>query len=82
LVSAPTLSSGMAAFSNGSSINANPQFVNQATHDLHLSATSPAVDAGSSSIAWTGGTGVSLVFDADGNARIKGAAIDIGAYEF
>jgi hypothetical protein len=64
----------------------NPQFVNQAGFDYHLTAGSPAINAGT-----TPGTanGFSLVPVDDyvhptcGETRsIVGAAIDIGAYEF
>jgi hypothetical protein len=64
----------------------NPQFVNQAGFDYHLSAGSPAINAGT-----TPGTanGFSLVPVDDyvhptcGETRsIVGPAIDIGAYEF
>jgi VCBS repeat-containing protein len=48
-------------------------FVNAPGFDFHLSATSPAVDAGTSSFA--------PAVDLEGNARPSGAAVDIGAFE-
>lgn len=49
-------------------------FVNAAANDYHLSASSPAIDAGSS----LGAPNVDL----EGNGRPFGSAYDIGAYEF
>jgi hypothetical protein len=48
-------------------------FVNPAAFDFHLSATSPAVDAGTATFA--------PAVDLEGNARPSGAAVDIGAFE-
>jgi hypothetical protein len=49
-------------------------FVDAAANDYHLSATSPAIDAGTS----LGAPGMDL----EGNGRPFGADYDIGAYEF
>lgn len=49
-------------------------FQNETGNDFHLSASSPAIDKGTSTQAPPG--------DLEGNARPMGAAIDIGAYEF
>ena len=49
-------------------------FVDAVANDYHLSATSPAIDAGSSTNAPD--------VDVEGNARPYGSAYDIGAYEF
>jgi hypothetical protein len=54
----------------------DPLFVNLSTPDLHVAATSPAVNAGIN----LGPTVVGTV-DFAGNARIQGPNIDIGAYE-
>jgi nitrous oxidase accessory protein NosD len=70
LVSAATLSSGMTGFNDPNLVQGNPMFVNE----YHLGASSPAIDRGKNSI--------SLRFDFDGTSRPKGAAIDIGAFEF
>jgi hypothetical protein len=53
----------------------NPLFVNAATGDLRLSAGSPAIDAGNNAAN-------STTTDLDGNFRIIGVSIDLGAYEF
>lgn len=71
----------VAAFSNiqggagGTNIDAPPQFTLTAIGDLHLSATSPCVDAGS--VALTG----SLALDLDGDERILGGLPDMGSDE-
>jgi hypothetical protein len=53
---------------------ADPQFVNLAKADLHLSATSPAIDKGKN---------LNLVFDYDYDRvpRPQGKSFDVGAYE-
>ncbi len=58
--------------------------------DLRLSAGSPCVDAASdeavpddvADLDGDGDSGEALPLDADGNDRVAGAAVDIGAYEF
>jgi hypothetical protein len=57
--------------------------------DLRLQWTSPAVDAGDASLLpadvldldGDGDTAEPIPFDADGNARVEGTALDLGAYE-
>ena len=49
-------------------------FVNAAANDYHLSATSPAIDAGTSTSA--------PATDLEGHARPHGAGVDIGALEY
>jgi len=52
----------------------NPQFVNPEMEDYHLQATSPAIDAGTSS---------SIVpDDFEGTPRPQGNGVDIGAFEY
>src|SRR5262249_53862468 len=53
----------------------DPQFVNLAAGDLHLQSSSPCVNMGNNSYA-PGAT------DLEGNPRIVGANIDLGAYEY
>jgi parallel beta-helix repeat protein len=58
-------------------IAANPLFVNYVRTgggDYRLTSASPAIDAGSSTYA--------PAVDLNGSARTKGAAVDIGAYEY
>jgi len=49
--------------------------------DLRLRAGSPAIDGGDDGLA-VDADGESLVTDLDGNPRIVGQRVDIGAYEF
>ncbi|PWU22026.1 MAG: hypothetical protein C5B50_00265 [Verrucomicrobia bacterium] len=55
-------------------ISADPLFVDAAGADLHLQTNSPCVNAGNNGYAPD-------VVDLDGNSRIVGSAVDIGAYE-
>jgi hypothetical protein len=58
-------------------ITADPQFVGNSTlPDLHLSATSPAINAGADLVSF------GLTFDYDGVVRPQGNAFDIGAFEY
>jgi hypothetical protein len=63
---------GAAAGSDGN-VSADPHFAG--TGDFHLQAGSPAIDAGNGSAPDLPAT------DLDGNPRIVGAAVDMGAYE-
>lgn len=65
-----------AGLPSGTVRNTNPQYVNAGAGDLRLQPTSPLINSGVD--APPGGTSA---LDADGAARIQGAAIDIGAYE-
>jgi len=56
--------------------NADPQFVNAAQHDWRLLPASPGVNTGTN-LPW-----LSAAEDLDGNPRIVGGAVDMGAYEF
>jgi hypothetical protein len=56
-------------------ITQDPQFVDRANGDFHLASTSPCIDAGITQ-PWMIGTQ-----DLDGNPRVSGASVDIGAYE-
>ncbi len=54
-------------------VNANPKFASPSALNFHLTAGSPAIDAGTN-------TGVATDFD--GVVRPQGSAFDIGAFEF
>ena len=52
-----------------------PLFANPAAGDYHLNAASPCINAGNNSF-------VTNATDLDGNPRIVGGIVDLGAYEF
>ncbi len=60
---------------------ANPR-LNTAPSNLHLLATSPAIDAGLNLGNDGSGNAVSGVYDIDKEARVSGIAVDIGADEY
>jgi hypothetical protein len=53
----------------------DPAFMNWTNNDFHLQSNSPCINSGNNSI-------VSMLGDLDGNPRIKGGTVDIGAYEY
>jgi subtilisin family serine protease len=56
-------------------ITNKPHFVQGDIHNYHLRASSACIDAGSNGFVFT-------AMDADGNPRIIGGTVDMGAYEF
>jgi hypothetical protein len=53
----------------------DPLFVDQASGNLRLQAKSPCINAGNNSY-------VTSITDLDGNPRVSGGRVDIGAYEY
>ncbi|WP_411830255.1 choice-of-anchor Q domain-containing protein [Paenibacillus alba] len=71
---------GFASYKSGTANDAHslfidPLFVNVTTNDFHLQSTSPAINAGSTDTAIIG------TQDIDGQARVQGSAVNIGADE-
>ncbi|HSY17959.1 MAG TPA: thrombospondin type 3 repeat-containing protein [Candidatus Acidoferrales bacterium] len=61
---------------NGVTVTNDPQFVNISGGDFHLLSASRCINAGTNIYIITNGV------DLDGNPRVSGGAVDIGAYEF
>jgi hypothetical protein len=61
--------------SGAGNINAEPLFVNAACGNFHLRPGSPCIDAGNSTAA------AGVTTDLDGDPRIRGDAVDLGAFE-
>lgn len=60
---------------SGGNVFTNPLFVSAGTADLRLSSGSPAIDAGIKTV-------VASISDLNGNPRIVGSAVDMGAFEY
>jgi hypothetical protein len=56
-------------------VTSAPLFVNAAGNDFHLQSTSPCINSGNNAY-------ISVTTDLDGNPRIMGGTVDIGAYEY
>jgi hypothetical protein len=61
----------------GGNIEDDPLFVDASTGDLRLQSSSPAIDAGDNDAVPEG-----VTTDPDGNPRIYGTNVDMGAYEY
>jgi PKD repeat protein len=62
-------------YAGAGNLNVDPMLVDPAGHDLHLDPASPLIDAGADYVLLP-------ATDFDGNPRIMGAAVDMGAFEF
>jgi len=62
--------------SGSGNISSDPRFVDATSGNLRLSQGSPCVNAGSNSYVASG------ALDLDGNLRIHGGTVDMGAYEY
>jgi hypothetical protein len=60
----------------GGNLDSDPKFIDMEGGDLHLSALSPAVNAGDNGASFLPAT------DLDGGARIELGTVDMGTYEF
>jgi hypothetical protein len=67
---------GVLGADGGGNIDEDPLFVDAASGDLHLDAESPAIDCGKNDAPHI------TSIDLDGNPRIMGAVVDMGAYEY
>ena len=63
---------------NGGNVVGFPSFADILDSDFHLTADSPCINAGNNIFAPTNITPCDL----DGNPRIRGAVVDLGAYEY
>ena len=79
-----TYSDIQGGYSGAGNINSDPLFVNQTSGNLHLKASSPCINAATSTVP-TSPIGNIFTFpttDLDGGKRTIGVAPDMGAYEY
>ena len=80
---------GASVYPGTGNINADPCFVDADSNDFHLLANSPCIDVGdndsvpadTADLDGDGNTTEPIPFDLDGNPRILGNVVDMGAYE-
>ena len=76
---------GAAPAQTTNNITSDPLFANRTLSDYHLTATSPAKDAGATIVPanpFEPNPGPTIDTDKDGVLRAQGTAYDLGAYEF
>ncbi|MCS6875568.1 MAG: DUF5123 domain-containing protein, partial [Aquificaceae bacterium] len=64
-------------YNHAGNVQVDPRFVNASAGDFRLQANSPLIDKGYNNLP-----SELLQKDKDGNPRVVGGAVDIGAYEF
>lgn len=72
-----TYSDILGGFTGIGNINSNPLFVDSTNGNFHLLAGSPCINTGNNDSIPSG-----ITIDLDGNARIQGGTVDMGAYEY
>jgi parallel beta-helix repeat protein len=72
----PNNIAGNGTVTANNSIVSDPLFVDAGSGDYHLQAISPCIDTGSNALVPAG-----ITTDLEGNPRIVGTAVDMGAYE-
>ena len=77
LISIPDCNSLPITCGPGMIYNLDPKFVDPDNGDFHLLPTSPAINAGDNAIV----NSLGILTDFDGNPRIQGGTVDMGAYE-
>jgi hypothetical protein len=60
----------------------SPQFVDLVNEDFHLQSTSPCINSGNNSYLTNNYDSVNIAEDFDGNPRVQGGTVDVGAYEY
>ena len=66
----------------GNNIDADPLFADPDAGDFRLTEFSPAINVGTNAPFEAGGVAEGITTDLDGNDRIFGGTVDMGAYEF
>jgi parallel beta-helix repeat protein len=73
----PNNIAGSGTWTASNCIVSDPVFLDASAGDYHLQATSPCIDTGSNALVPAG-----ITVDLEGNPRIAGSAVDMGAYEY
>ncbi len=67
---------------NNQNFSDDPQFADFANGDLHLQSNSPCINTGGNSYLTNNFDSVAITDDFDGNPRLQGVVVDVGAYEY